>query len=196
MFFSEGDKSSNKHLAIASTDPTKTGDVFYTCSALFMLAKSFGINTSKDLECSSVFKTSASAASVSCRHCDNELGLWDEKHQLFQLWHHALTVSQEQCSSQEQHQEVERHVKSTVPCETFRRMIVGIVQESLGQSVKIYFSSKMTRQRLFVWVIEPNLCLLSASSSGSDCQLLQSKKVMKVLFQVTLQFTLIITMGI
>ena len=169
-----------------------------------MLAKSFGINTSKDLECSSVFKTSASAASVSCRHCDNELGLWDDKHQLFQLWHHALTVSQpQQWSSQEQHQEVERHVKSTVPCETFRRMIVGIVQESLGQSVKIYFSSKMTRQRLFVWVIEPNLCLLSASSSGrdyqllqSDCQLLQSKKVMKVLFQVTLQFTLIITMRI
>ena len=150
-----------------------------------MLAKSFGLKTAKDLECSSVLKTSASTGCLSCRNCDAELGLWDDKNQLFQLWHHALAVSQQEWSSQQQHQEVERHVKSTVPCETFRRMIVGIVQESLGQSVKIYFSSKMTRQRLFVWVIEPNLCLLSAASSGRDCQLLQSKKVMKVLFQVS-----------
>jgi hypothetical protein len=145
-----------------------------------MLAKSF-----EDLESSNIF-TSAEVARIACRSCNAELGTFENKNQLFQFWHHAVVVSKHQ-------EEQQINKKSTSPCETFRRMIVGSVQESLGQPVKIYFSSKITKQNLFVWVIEPNLCLLSASLSGpTDVghQLLHYTKAMKVLFQVIVHLKL------
>ena len=174
----------NKHLAVASVDPTKTGDVFYTSSALFLLWQSFGIENLKD---SDSFVATNDSFTVTCKNCSSELGLCDVKNKLFQFWHHGIRVSNV-ASLVHEEQSV---IKAS---NTFCRLIAGAVEESLGQSVKIQFSSaagpissSQEQQRLFVWVIEPNLCLLMAESSKGDttCQLVEHERVMKVIFQVS-----------
>ena len=171
-----GVQTVNKQLTIANTDPKRKGDVFYTCSALYLLWQNFGIQNVEDLKNSQIFLTT-DIGSVCCRKCEAELGLCDMKNGLFQFWHHGIVVSN-QPSSQQQHQ-TERKAG-----ETFFRMVVGIVHENMDQSVKIYFSTKI--HRLFVWVIEPKLLLLSGKSIGTGdvCPLPKTRRAMKVIYQV------------
>ena len=176
----------NKQLTIASTDPKRRGDVFYTCSSLYLLWRNFGIRNLEDLKNSPVF-LKTDLGNVCCRKCETELGICDSKNGLFQFWHHGIVISRNQPSSSHPQDRTDRNAG-----ETFRRMVVGIVHENMDQSVKIHFSTKT--HRLFVWVIEPKLLLLSGSSvgNGDTCLLAEKRRAMKVLFQVTFQFKLFV----
>jgi hypothetical protein len=173
----------NKHLAVARVDPTKSGDVFYTSSALFLLWQSFEIES---IDESDVFAATNDSCTVTCKNCSSELGLCDVKNNLFQFWHHGIRVSNMETILQEE----KTVIKAS---DTFCRLIAGAVEESLGQSVKIQFSSvagpnrgSEEEQRLFVWVIEPSLCLLMAESGGGEvCRLVENERVMKIIFQAS-----------
>jgi len=162
---------SNKQLTGASLDPQRSGDVFYTGFALFLSRQNF--------EQCDPFKLSDLDNSVSCKQCDSELGLCDQKIGLFQFWHDAIFVTRRDA---ERRQRQRRRLSKT-----FCRIVDGFVSESFGQSVKIHFSTKS--RRLFLWVIEPNLRFLTAvaSEDGGSCFLAENESVKKVLFQVSLQ---------
>jgi hypothetical protein len=105
---------------------------------------------------------------------------------LFQFWHDAILATRKSTADEKRQQRTS--------ADTFRRIVDGFVGESFGQAVKINFSTKVRRLRLFLWVIEPNLQFLSgmSSNSGSVCHLAESQGTKKVLFQVKiLQFTLL-----
>ena len=112
-------------------------------------------------------------AEVSCDKCLAALGTYSAGEKMMHVWHHTVIIMS---------RKIDKLPYSSCPSETFLMVIGGICSEHDWIPLKIRLingEGSSRRRSLFIWMLEPDLKLLSTDEKSY----LGAKSVLKVMFR-------------
>lgn len=112
-------------------------------------------------------------AEVSCDKCLAALGTYSAGEKMMHVWHHTVIIVS---------RKIDKLPYSSCPSETFLMVIGGICSEHDWIPLKIRLingEGRNRRRSLFIWMLEPDLKLLSTDEKSY----LGAKSVLKVMFR-------------
>ena len=112
-------------------------------------------------------------AEVSCDKCLAALGTYSAGEKMMHVWHHTVIIMS---------RKIDKLPYSSCPSETFLMVIGGICSEHDWIPLKIRLingEGRNRRRSLFIWMLEPDLKLLSTDEKSY----LGAKSVLKVMFR-------------
>ena len=112
-------------------------------------------------------------AEVSCDKCLAPLGTYSAGEKMMHVWHHTVIIMS---------RKIDKLPYSSCPSETFLMVIGGICSEHDWIPLKIRLingEGSSRRRSLFIWMLEPDLKLLSTDEKSY----LGAKSVLKVMFR-------------
>lgn len=110
-------------------------------------------------------------AEVSCDKCLAPLGTYSAGEKMMHVWHHTVIITSGK---------IDKLPYGSCPSETFLMIIGGICSELDWIPLKIRLINGGSRRRsLFIWMLEPDLKLLSTDEKSY----LGAKSVLKVMFR-------------